>query len=53
MKDDIKLIIGIIVAYFLYKLIKAWKAVKGPPKKNLPARGEDLVEDPSAIPMFP
>ena len=25
-----KLILGIIVAYFLYKLIKAWKTVKGP-----------------------
>ena len=42
----IKLIIGIIAAYLLYKLIKAWNAIKGPSRANLPARGEDLVEDP-------
>ena len=41
-----KLILGIIVAYFLYRLIKAWNTVKGPSQANLPARGEDLVEDP-------
>jgi len=41
-----KLILGIIVAYFLYKLIKVWNTAKGPPKVNLPAGGEDLVEDP-------
>jgi YHS domain-containing protein len=41
-----KLILVIIAAYILYKLIKAWNTVKGPPKENLPAGGEDLVEDP-------
>jgi YHS domain-containing protein len=42
----IKLIIGIIFVYLLYKLVSGWKAVTGPSKKNLPAAGEDLVEDP-------
>lgn len=42
----LKLIFGIIVAYLLYKLIKAWNTVKGPSRANLPAGGEDLVEDP-------
>jgi len=42
----IKLIIGIIFIYLLYKLAKGWKTVTGPSKKNLPAVGEDLVEDP-------
>lgn len=42
----IKLIIGIIIIYLLYKLVSGWKAVTGPAKKNLPAAGEDLVEDP-------
>jgi YHS domain-containing protein len=41
-----KLLLGIIVAYLLYRLIKAWNTVKGPSKANLPVRGEDLVEDP-------
>ena len=42
----LKLILGIIVAYFLYKLIKAWNTAKVPSQANLPVRGEDLVEDP-------
>lgn len=42
----LRLIIGIIVVYFLYKLIKGWKAIQGPSKQNFPAAGEDLVEDP-------
>ncbi len=42
----IKLIIGIILIYLLYRLVNGWKAVPGPSKKNLPAAGEDLVEDP-------
>lgn len=41
-----KLILGIIVAYLLYKLIKGLKKVKGSYKADLPAGGEDLVEDP-------
>jgi YHS domain-containing protein len=42
----LKLIIGIIIIYVLYKLVSGLKAVAGPTKKNLPAAGEDLVEDP-------
>jgi YHS domain-containing protein len=42
----LRLIIGIIVVYVLYKVIKGWKAVQGPSRKNIPAAGEDLVEDP-------
>ncbi len=42
----LRLIIGIIVLYVLYKVIKGWKAVQGPSRKNLPVTGEDLVEDP-------
>jgi len=42
----IKLVIGIIFIYLLYKVLSGWKAVTGPSKKNLPAAGEDLVEDP-------
>jgi len=42
----IKLIIGIVFIYLVYKLVSVWKAVPGPAKKNLPAAGEDLVEDP-------
>ena len=42
----LRVIFGIIVAYLLYKLIKVWKTVKGPSRTNLPAGGEDLVEDP-------
>jgi YHS domain-containing protein len=42
----LKLIIGIIVVYLLYKMVSGWKAVAGPSKKKLPAAGEDLVEDP-------
>ena len=42
----LRLIIGIIVLYLLYKVIKGWKAVQGPSRKNIPVTGEDLVEDP-------
>ena len=42
----IKLIIGIIFIYLLYKLVTGWKTVTAPSKKDLPAAGEDLVEDP-------
>lgn len=42
----LRLIIGIVVLYVLYKVIKGWKAVQGPSRKNIPVAGEDLVEDP-------
>jgi uncharacterized protein len=42
----VKLIISIIIIYLLYKVVSGWKAITGPSKKNLPAAGEDLVEDP-------
>lgn len=42
----LRLIIGIVVVYLLYKLIKGWKAIQGPSGKNIPVTGEDLVEDP-------
>lgn len=42
----LKLIVGIVIAYLLYKLIKLWNTVKGSSKTNLPTGGEDLVEDP-------
>lgn len=41
-----RFIIAIIVLYLVYKLVKEWKAVKGSSKANVPAPGEDLVEDP-------
>lgn len=41
-----KLILVIVAAYILFKLIKSWNSVPSPPKEKLPARGEDLVEDP-------
>jgi len=42
----LRLVIGILVLYLLYKLFKGWKAVRGPSAKNVPVAGEDLVEDP-------
>ncbi len=42
----LRLIIGILVVYFLYKLIRGWKAIQGHSQKNIPVTGEDLVEDP-------
>jgi YHS domain-containing protein len=42
----LKLIFGVIVAYLLYMLMKSWNTVKGSTKRDLPAGGEDLVEDP-------
>ena len=41
-----KLIFGIILFYLFYKLVRTWKRVGGPSKMDLPATGEDLVEDP-------
>jgi uncharacterized protein len=41
-----KLVIVIIVAYLIYKLITSGNSIKGSSKEKLPARGEDLVEDP-------
>ncbi len=42
----LRLVIGVIMVYFLYKLIKGWKTIQGPSRKNFPVAGEDLVEDP-------
>jgi YHS domain-containing protein len=42
----LRLVIGIIVVYLLFKLFKAWKALGGASKPDVPAVGEDLVEDP-------
>jgi YHS domain-containing protein len=42
----LRLIIGILVVYLLYKLIRGWNARQGKSKNNFPAAGEDLVEDP-------
>ena len=42
----LRLVIGIIVVYLLYKLITGWKALQGPSRKKFPSAGEDLVEDP-------
>jgi uncharacterized protein len=41
----LRLIIGAIVLYLLYKLIRGWKSIKGSSKPDLKAVGEDLVED--------
>ena len=41
-----KFIFGIILIYLFYKLVRTWKRVRGPSKEDLPAAGEDLVEDP-------
>jgi YHS domain-containing protein len=42
----LRLVIGIIVVYLLYRLIKGSKPHKGSLKRDLPPPGEDLVEDP-------
>jgi len=42
----LKWIIVIVIAYLLYKLIRAWNTGKEAPRTDLPAGGEDLVEDP-------
>jgi YHS domain-containing protein len=42
----IKVLIGVIFIYLFYKLVSGWKKVTGPSRNNLPAAGEDLVEDP-------
>ncbi len=41
-----KLLVGMVIIYLLYKIVRGWKSIAGPTKKNLPASGEDLVEDP-------
>lgn len=42
----LRLIIGVVVVYLLYKLVKGWLVFRSSPKTDLPAAGEDLVEDP-------
>ena len=42
----LKIVLGIIVLYLFYRLVRTWKRVSGAPKADLPATGEDLVEDP-------
>jgi len=42
----LRLVIGIVVIYLLYKLVKGLLTYQASPKTNLPTRGEDLVEDP-------
>lgn len=42
----LRLVIGIVVVYLLYRLIKGWKTTQVLPRKNPPVAGEDLVEDP-------
>lgn len=42
----LKLLIGIFIAYVLYKIVRGWNAIAGPSRKNLSPAGEDLVEDP-------
>jgi YHS domain-containing protein len=42
----LRLIISVVVIYLLYKLVKGWLAFRSSPKTDLPAAGEDLVEDP-------
>lgn len=41
-----KIALGIILIYLFYRLVRTWKRVSGSPKADLPATGEDLVEDP-------
>jgi YHS domain-containing protein len=45
-KMIMRLVIGIIVVYLLFKLFKGWRALQGPSKPDVPVVGEDLVEDP-------
>jgi YHS domain-containing protein len=49
----LRLVLTVIVIYVLYKLIRGWKAVKGSSQANLPARGEELVEDPCCNTYIP
>jgi YHS domain-containing protein len=49
----LRFIIGITVIYLLYKLIGVWKTIKGSSHANLPAKGEELVEDPCCNTYIP
>jgi YHS domain-containing protein len=42
----LRLLIGIIVIYLLYKLCRGWKALGGARGEKRPVLGEELVEDP-------
>jgi YHS domain-containing protein len=42
----LRLLIGIIVIFLLFKLLKGWKTLSGGTSPKRPALGEDLVEDP-------
>jgi YHS domain-containing protein len=42
----LRLVIGIVVVYLLYRLLKGWLAFRASPRTDLPTPGEDLVEDP-------
>ncbi len=42
----LKLLIGIVIVYVLYKIVSGWNAIAAPSGKNLSPAGEDLVEDP-------
>jgi YHS domain-containing protein len=41
-----KIVLGFILMYLFYRMVRKWKRVGGPTKADLPAAGEDLVEDP-------
>ena len=42
----LRLVIGIVVIYLFYRLLRGWTTLKGSSKTGVPAAGEDLVEDP-------
>lgn len=42
----LRLVIGGIVIYLLFKLVRAWKSPDGEKGGKPPVPGEDLVEDP-------
>jgi YHS domain-containing protein len=42
----LKLIVGIVLLYLVYRLIGTLKRPSGTPKAPPPVTGEDLVEDP-------
>lgn len=42
----LRLLIGIIVVYLLYRFVKGDKLRQGSRKRDLPPAGEDLVQDP-------
>jgi YHS domain-containing protein len=43
---NFRVIVGIILIYLFYRLVRTLKKPSGPPKADPPATGEDLVEDP-------